>query len=442
MSRNTFLLVVILVLFGFCLWAILPNSKVFGREGFKLGLDLRGGSHLVYEADLSKKDPAQTDAEVIEGVKRKIERRVNAYGVTEPVVQTIQNERGNFVLVQLPGVKDIDEAIKLIGQTAQLDFKEQKLDEQGNPVLDEQGNPEWVIAKGVGEDGQERELTGKYFKPNAAVVLSPQTNEPEVAFEWDHEGAILFEQVTQRNLNKPLGIFLDNTLISAPIVRAVIKERGIIEGLTVDEARLLAIQLNSGALDVPMKVVERRDVGATLGEDSLRKSLYAGIAGTVLVILFMIIYYRVSGLVACLALVVYGLFNLAIFKLIPVVLTLPGIAGFIVSIGMGVDGNVLVAERLKEELRGGRSLGAAIEEGFRRSWTAIWDANITVFIACAVLYWLGNQFGNFMVMGFATTLFIGTALSMFTQVVVTRTFLRTVVSSRMATSSSAYGVWK
>jgi preprotein translocase subunit SecD len=439
---NTPLLIFIVVLFGFCLWVIWPGNGIFGRNEFTLGLDLKGGSHLVYQIDLSKKDPAQTDADVIVGVKQKIERRVNAYGVTEPIVQSISNERGSFVLVQLPGVTDVDQAIKLIGQTAELDFRERVVDSSGNPVLDENGNQEWVIAKAKGSDGQERELAGKYLKPNAQVVLATQTNEPEVAFEWNSEGAVLFEQITQRNLQKPLGIFLDNKLISAPTVQAVIKDKGVITGLKLEEAQTLAIQLNSGSLDVPLTLVERRDIGATLGEDSLKKSLQAGIIGSAMVILFMIAYYRFSGLMACLALVVYVVLNLAIFKLIPVVLTLPGIAGFLVSVGMGVDGNVLVAERLKEELRRGRTLGAAIEEGFRQSWSAIFDANVTVFIACAVLYWLGNTFGNFLVLGFATTLFIGTALSMFTQVVVTRTFLRTVVGLGMAKSPGAYGVAK
>ena len=437
---NTPRLIFILILFAFCVWVILPGNGIFGRDEFKLGLDLKGGSHLVYSIDLTKKDPAQSDADVIEGVKNKIERRVNAYGVTEPIVQTIRNERGSFVLVQLPGVKDIDEAIKLIGQTAELDFREIVLDADGKPVLDEEGREQWVKATARGSDEQERELTGKYLKPNAQVVLAPQTNEPEVAFEWNSEGAILFEQITQRNLQKPLGIFLDDQLISAPTVQAVIKEQGVITGLNLDEARTLAIQLNSGSLDVPLTVVERRDIGATLGEDSLRKSLMAGIIGAAMVIIFMIAYYRFSGFVACLALVVFVTLNLAIFKLIPIVLTLPGIAGFIVSIGMGVDGNVLVAERLKEELRRGRTLGAAIEESFRQSWSAILDANVTVFIACAVLYWLGNTFGNFLVIGFATTLFIGTALSMFTQVVVTRTFMRTFVGLGVAKSPGAYGV--
>jgi preprotein translocase subunit SecD len=439
---NAPLLILILVIFGFCLWVIFPGHGIFGRNDFKLGLDLRGGSHLVYSIDLTKKDPAQTDADVIEGVKQKIERRVNAYGVTEPIVQTIRNERGSFVLVQLPGVKDIDEALNLIGQTAELDFRELVVDENGSPVFDEEGKEQWVIAKATGSDGEERELSGKYLKPNAQVVLAPQTNEPEVAFEWNPEGAILFEQITERNLQKPLGIFLDNQIISAPTVQAVIKEQGVITGLSLEEARTLAIQLNSGSLDVPLTLVERRDIGATLGEDSLRKSLLAGIIGASMVVLFMIAYYRFSGFVACLALIVFVVLNLAVFKLIPVVLTLPGIAGFIVSIGMGVDGNVLVCERLKEELRRGRTLGAAIEESFRQSWSAILDANVTVFIACAVLYWLGNTFGNFLVIGFATTLFIGTALSMFTQVVVTRTFMRTFVGLGMAKSPGAYGVLK
>lgn len=429
---NKGLLIFILILFGFTLWVVWPNHEIRGRTGFTLGLDLKGGSQLIYSANLSMKDPALTDAQALEGVKQTIERRVNAYGVTEPTIQTMQNEQGSFILVQLPGVKNIDEALKLIGQVAELDFREQKIDASS-------GNTTWVIAKAVGSNGTEEELTGKYFKPNAIPGLNSK-NEPEVAFEWNAEGALLFKQITTRNLNKPLGIFLDNELISAPTVQAVIEAKGVITGLSLDRARTLAIQLNSGALDVPLTVVGRTDIGATLGADSLNKSLLAGIIGSALIILFMIIYYRVSGLVACLALVVYIVLNLAVFRLIPVVLTLPGIAGFIVSVGMGVDGNVLVCERLKEELRRGSTLERAVEQSFRQSWSAIWDSNVTVFIACAVLYWLGKTFGNFMVVGFATTLFIGVALSMFSQVVVTRAFLRTVVASGLAKSPRAYGV--
>jgi preprotein translocase subunit SecD len=428
---NKGLLIFIVILFGFTLWVVWPNHEIRGHPGFTLGLDLKGGSQLIYSANLSMKDPALTDAQALEGVKQTIERRVNAYGVTEPTIQTMQNEQGSFILVQLPGVKNIDEALKLIGQVAELDFREQ--------VVNATGNTTWVIAKAVGSNGTEEELTGKYFKPNAIPGLNSK-NEPEVAFEWNAEGALLFKQITTRNLNKPLGIFLDNELISAPTVQAVIEAKGVITGLSLDRARTLAIQLNSGALDVPLTVVGRTDIGATLGADSLNKSLLAGIIGSALIILFMIIYYRVSGLVACLALVVYIVLNLAVFRLIPVVLTLPGIAGFIVSVGMGVDGNVLVCERLKEELRRGSTLERAVEQSFRQSWSAIWDSNVTVFIACAVLYWLGKTFGNFMVVGFATTLFIGVALSMFSQVVVTRAFLRTVVASGLAKSPRAYGV--
>jgi preprotein translocase subunit SecD len=429
------LLIFILILFGFALWVVLPNHEILGRTGFTLGLDLKGGSQLIYSANLSEKDPALTDAQALEGVKQTIERRVNAYGVTEPTIQTMQNEQGSFILVQLPGVKNIDEALKLIGQVAELDFREQ--------VVGEGGNTTWVIAKAVGSNGTEEELTGAYFKPNATVKLDSQ-NKPVIAFEFNTEGAVLFKQITTRDLNKPLGIFLDNKLISAPTVQAVIEAQGVITNpnWTIKEARTLAIQLNSGALSVPLTVVERRDIGATLGADSLKKSLLAGIIGSALIILFMIIYYRVSGLVACLALVVYAVLNLAIFRLIPVVLTLPGIAGFLVSVGMGVDGNVLVCERLKEELRRGSTLERAVEESFRQSWSAIWDSNVTVFIACGVLLWLGNTFGNFMVVGFAWTLFIGVALSMFTQVVVTRAFMRTVVASGLAKSPRAYGVLK
>jgi preprotein translocase subunit SecD len=430
---GTGLLIFIAILFGFTLWVVLPNQGIPGRTGFTLGLDLQGGSQVIYSANLSEKDPSQTDAQALENAKQTIERRVNAYGVSEPIVQTMQNEQGSFILVQLPGVKSIDEALKLIGQVAELDFRKQ--------VVNATGNTTWVVAKAVGSNGTEEELTGKYLKPNATPRLNPNTNKIEIAFEWNAEGAILFKQITTRNLNKPLGIFLDNEVISAPTVQAVIEAQGVIEGnFSLDEAKTLAIQLNSGALNVPLTIVERRDIGATLGADSLKKSLLAGIIGFALIILFMIIYYRVSGLVAILALVVYTVLNLAVFKLIPVVLTLPGIAGFIVSVGMGVDGNVLVCERLKEELRRGSTLQRAVEQSFTQSWSAIWDSNVTVFIACAVLYWLGKTFGNFMVVGFSTTLFIGVALSMFSQVVVTRAFLRTVVRSGLAKSPRAYGV--
>jgi preprotein translocase subunit SecD len=430
---NYYLLVFILVLFVFSLWAVIPlDGSRFGREGLSLGLDLKGGSHLVYRADLTQKDPSQTDEDAMDGVIKKIERRVNAYGVTEPIIQKLGNDE---ILVQLPGITNVEQAIELIGKTAELEFKEIKMDGD-TPVTDEEGNYVWEPAKAIGSDGQEKVLTGKYLKPNAQVVLTQQTNEPEVKFEWDEEGALLFEQITKRNLNKPLGIFLDGEPISIPTVEAVISDSGVITGLKLEEARLLAIQLNSGSLDVPLKVIQEQDVDATLGADSIRKSLIAGFIGLALVALFMVFYYRWAGAIAICALVVYGVVLLAIFKLVPITLTLPGIAALILSIGMAVDANVLIFERIKEELIGGRTLAAAVEAGFNRAWPAIRDSNVTTFIACIVLYWFGGTLGAFMVRGFALTLFIGVALSMFSAIIVTRTFLRFIV--RFIKSPSAY----
>jgi preprotein translocase subunit SecD len=365
----------------------------------------------------------------------KIERRANAFGVKEPI---IQRQGENRILVQLPGEKNVDEAKKLIGQVALLEFKETTSDVSGQPQRDEKGEIIWNIAKATGSDGLEKELTGKYLKPNSKVVLKPNTNEPEVAFEWNEEGAVLFEQITKRNINKPLGIFLDNQVISAPTVRAVIKSSGIIEGMDMKEAQNLSIQLNSGSLDVPLTVIQEQTVDATLGADSIKKSIVAGAIGLILVILFMLLYYRMAGFVAMLALIIYGIIITAIFKLVPVTLTMAGIAAAVVSVGMAVDANILIFERTKEELRAGRTLGAAVDAGFNRAWLAIRDSNVTTFIACIVLYWFGDTFGAFMVKGFALTLFIGVALSMFTAITVSRLFLVMVV--RIVKNSWFYGV--
>jgi len=443
-KKNVGLLIFILALVGLALWSIVPlNTKLLGPDGLTLGLDLKGGSQLLYKADLSSKDPSVTDEEAMSSVMDKIQRRVNEYGAAEPVIQRQGSDR---ILVQLPGVEDITEAIKLIGQTARLDFREQKLDENGEPVLDEEGN--WVFedepAKAEGRDGEQRELTGEYLKL-ARTDIDPYSASPLVVFEWDSEGAYLFEQITGRNLQKPLAISLDDEMISAPIVQSIIRDRGQIEfnrPVAMAEAETLAIQLNSGALDVPLVIIDQRDVDASLGADSVNKSILAAEIGVILLLLFMLVYYRLPGLVACLSLAIYGVFLLAIFNFFSayLTLTLPGIAAFILSLGMAVDANVLIFERLKEELRAGRTLGAAVESGFDRAWTAIRDSNITTFIACIILFWLGGTFGAFMVRGFALTLFVGVAMSMFTAIVITRTFLRLVVASRLATNPVAYGV--
>jgi preprotein translocase subunit SecD len=442
--RTGYLLIFILVLFGFALWSIVPlDRNVFGRQGLRLGLDLAGGSYLVYQANLTGIEPG-TENDIMQGVKGVIERRINALGVTEPVVE-IQRQGAEYsVAIQLPGIADIEKAKETIGLFTVLEFYEQ--DAAGN----------WTPATGI-VDGQNLTLSSRYFKENTSIGTD-QYGKPLLLFEWDETGSQLSEQITTRLLHKPLAIFLgDQPLrgedghIIAPTVNAVITDKGQIEGLSLADATTLKDLLNAGRIPVPLGSYVNgvfqpsvpafeRTVDATLGADSIHRSLRAAEIGIVLLLLFLILYYRLPGLVACLALGIYGVVLLMIFKLIPVTLTLPGLAGFIVSFGMAVDANVLIFERMKEELRGGRSLAAAVEAGFNRAWPAIRDSNITTFIACIVLFWLGGTIGAFMVRGFALTLFIGVALSMFTAITVTRTFLRLIMGGQVITSPAAYGV--
>ena len=440
--RENFLFIFVLALLILALCIVLPvNQGVLFHKDFQLGLDLKGGSYLLYEADLTKKDPSQTDAQVMSAVQSKIERRVNAYGVTEPIIQV---QSSNRILVQLPGVKDINQAISLIGEVALLEFKEEQLDASGNVTKDANGNIVWVPATALGADGVTQEaLTGKYLKPNVALTLD-SLGKPQVAFEWNSEGAKLFGEITTVLYNngvnsKPLGIFLDNTLISAPTVEAVITDKGVINNMTLDEAKTLVAQLNSGSLDVPLKVIQQTDVDATLGADSLRKSLTAGLIGIACVAFFMIVYYRVPGLVATVALGIYAAILLAIFKLIPITLTLPGIAGFVISTGMAVDANVLIFERMKEELKRGLTIKMAVQEGFHRAWPSIRDSNASTLITCVILYWFGGTFGAFMVKGFAVTLALGVLVSLFSAITVTRTFLTQMVNNGMMTHLTLYG---
>ena len=432
------------MLFGFALWSIVPLDKnVRGREGLRLGLDLAGGSYLVYQADLSDVEPGSR-GEAMEGVKGVIERRINALGITEPVVE-IQRHEGQYnIVIQLPGIADIERAKEMVGLFTILEFRE----------LDAAGN--WTPATGV-VGNQTLILSSRYFKENTDVVVD-QYGQPLLVFEMDETGAQLFKQISTRLLGKPLAIFLgDEPLrgedghIIAPTIQGVIEDEGQIEGLSLADAQELSRVLNAGRIEVPLGrwgdgefeasiPLYERTVDATLGADSVRKSITAAAIGIALLLAFMLVYYRLPGLVACLSLGVYGVVLLAIFKLVPITLTLPGLAGFIVSLGMAVDANVLIFERMKEELRGGRSLGAAVEAGFNRAWTAIRDSNITTFIACIVLFWLGGTMGAFMVRGFALILFIGVALSMFTAITVTRTFLRLIIGSQVVTNPAAYGV--
>ena len=448
MRKGTvYLLIFILVLFGFALWSVVPLDKnVFGREGLRLGLDLAGGSYLVYQADLTDVEPGTAD-EIMDGVKGVIERRINALGITEPIVE-IQKHEGEYnIVIQLPGIADIEKAKETVGLFTVLEFRE----------LDAAGN--WTPATGT-VNGQNLTLTSRYFKENT-YVAADQYGKPLLLFEWDETGAQLSKQITTRLLGKPLAIYLgdeplrgEDGRIIAPIVQAVIEDNGQIEGLRLADVIELKDLLNAGRIDVPLGrwvngefessiPLYERTVDATLGADSIRKSILAAGIGIVLLVIFMLVYYRLPGLVACLSLGIYGVVLLSIFKLwpvTPITLTLPGLAGFIVSLGMAVDANVLIFERMKEELRGGRSLAAAAEAGFNRAWPAIRDSNITTFIACIVLIWLGGTLGALMVRGFAVTLLIGVALSMFTAIAVTRTFLRLIIGSQVVTNPAAYGV--
>jgi preprotein translocase subunit SecD len=402
----------------------LPGGS-FTREDFKLGLDLQGGTHLVLQGDMSRVPEGDRES-AIKGVQQVIERRINAYGVAEPIVQVRGNDR---VIVELPGVKDTEEAKSLIGKTAQLDFREQTPDGQ------------WKLATANGPEGPETPLTGKYFK-KAEVGRHPTSNLPIVLFQFNDEGARMFGEITTRLVQKPLGIFLDNEPLTTPIIQEPITGgSGQITGrFTLEEVRTLVIQLNAGALPVPVTIEQERTVDATLGSDSIRKSLIAGQVALVVVALFMVLYYRLPGALAAVALLVYTLVVLAIFKLIPVTLTLAGIAAFILSVGMAVDANILIFERMREELRIGRPLGSAIDAGFGRAWTSIRDSNISTLMTCGILYLFGQNFGASLIMGFALTLALGVIVSMFSAIFVTRSLLQAIIGAAWTTNPTLFGM--
>jgi preprotein translocase subunit SecD len=272
------------------------------------------------------------------------------------------------------------------------------------------------------------------------VTFQSRAGLPEVAFEFNSDGAQLFQQITSRLVGKPLGIFLDGQEINAPTVQAVLSSNGVITGLSLEQARLLALQLNAGALPVPVSIEQERTVDATLGADSVHKSIVAGEIALLVVIAFMLLYYRLPGLAASSALIVYSLITLAVFKLIPVTLTLAGIAGFILSVGMAVDANILIFERMKEELRSGKTIAAAIRAGEDRAWPSIRDSNTSTLITCGVLYFFGQQFGATIIMGFALVLAIGVVVSLFSAIFVTRTFLEVLLSRSWAHSPRMFGM--
>jgi preprotein translocase subunit SecD len=427
------------------IWVDLPNNPGlhihlgpinFDRDiRVHQGLDLQGGMQVLLEADLP--EGQEIEAGAMEAAKVIVKNRVDALGVTEPLVQS-QGERR--IIVELPGVEDPELAIATIRETGLLEFID-----AGSTFLP----PDTVVATTVGGTAAPTEeitetatitptvpvppeqvyntvMTGKEL--DTVNVALDQYGKPEIQFSLKSQGTIDFANFTSRNVGRFLCIVLDKRVISCPRIQTAIPDgKARITGdFTVDAAKSLAIQLRYGALPVPLKVETTRSVGPTLGQDSVQKSVRAGAIGLGAVLLFMLIYYRLPGSLAALALIIYALLNFALFKLIPVTLTLPGITGFLLSTGMAVDANILIFERMKEELRWGRSLAAAINAGFDRAWTSIRDSNLSTIITCAILYWFGSNFGASVVRGFAVTLFIGVVVSMFTAVTVTRTFIRFV----------------
>ncbi|MFA5307995.1 MAG: protein translocase subunit SecD [Dehalococcoidales bacterium] len=513
MTRNNkIVLLVILVIFAFTLWVLLPvDSSRLGRDGLRLGLDLKGGVQLIYQADFSGNNTEDRQAYMDRAVLT-IEKRIDQFGVTEPVVQQLGNDR---IMVQLPGFTDIAAARSLVEQVGFLEFREveknssggmvylkdylsqdqlQYIDtaETGNRVFvtqgtddngdyayktiafvsnidgvitltDGAGNPtdnvslktygaseSWIVTRG--DDGTA--LTGSLLA-DAQPNINQTSSKPEIDIKWNTEGATIFDQIAAR-LHNPagaggtysyqyaLGIFLDDNLLSAPQLTSEKYEgRGTISGsFTLAKAEQLANLLKSGSLPMALKAPEMQEkISATLGAEFITLSWKAGLIALILVMGFMVAYYRLPGLMASMALVFYTTLTLAVCKLWPITLSLGSIGGIIVGVGIAVDANVLIFERMKEEFRAGRTLKAAIEAGFHRAWSAIWDSNMTTFIACIILYWLGSTaMHNAAVIGFAVTLFLGAVVSMFTAVLVTRTLLRALTGTGLANKTRLFTV--
>ncbi len=410
MTKSRVFALIILVVAALLVWGVsaseTASSGFLSRLKFKLGLDLSGGTHLVYHADTSKLASGEV-ADAMAALRDIIERRVNLFGVSEPLVQTQTGraESGSGseqrLIVELPGVTDLDQAIKLIGATPLLEFK-------------------LAQANGTTTSYADTGLTGR-FLTRATLEFDQRTNAPVIGLEFNSDGAKLFEQITTQNVGKHLAIFLDGAPISIPVINEPIKEgKAVINGqFTPQDAKTLVGRLNSGALPVPIDLISTQKIGATLGASAFTKGVHAGLIGFVLVAIFLIGWYRLPGVVATLALCVYIALMLTLFKLIPVTLTAAGIAGFILSIGMAVDANILIFERMKEELKKGSGLSNAMHEGFARAWPSIRDSNISSMITAVILFW----FGTSLVKGFALTFGIGVIVSMFTAITASRLFL-------------------
>lgn len=438
---NRHLLALLILLLGAGLGYV-----VWTHKDFKLGLDLRGGSHLVYEADTKQLAPGTDIGQAMEGLRSVIERRINAFGVGEPVIQTetvgLGANRHDRLIVELPGVTDLTQATQAIKATPLLEFRTQRPDgPEKTAILAAYTAAQEQVANGgkLPDDPLLQQdplfiptaLTGRYLKPGKAQVQFAGGNiGPSISLEFDAEGTKLFAELTKANIGKPIGIYLDGQLISAPVVRQEIKDgKPEITGqFTVDEARSLARNLNLGALPIPIQLVSTQTIGAALGDDALARGLHAGLIGIIAIAVFMILWYRLPGLVAVVALSLYTIIMLAIFRFLPVTLTAAGIAGFILSVGMAVDANILIFERLKEEMKKTNNLEEAINHGFSRAWLSIRDSNLSSIISALILFW----FGTSLIKGFALTLLIGVLVSMFSAITITRTLLRALGAKQVS----------
>ncbi|MBC8254225.1 MAG: protein translocase subunit SecD [Ardenticatenia bacterium] len=454
-QRNINRLIGIVILTAILLWIDQPNNPGLHLKigNFQIdrdftlhqGLDLQGGLQVLLVADVPADQEEAFDARTMEAARVIVENRVNALGVTEPQVQ-LQGERR--IIVELPGIENPDQAIATLRETGLLEFVEggrtplragqlvrTSLDVAAGETITSTTSltgTEVLTATEYAFDGQvfETLMTGRHLKD--ADVSTDNMGQVVIAFELTDEGAQIFRDYTLKHVGDIVAIILDKRVLSAPVINEPITSgKGIISsgatgGFPLEEARSLAIQMKYGALPVPLKVMENRTIGPSLGRESIARSIQAGLVGLIVVLLFMVTYYRLPGLLADMALIIYALINLALYKLIPVTLTLPAITGFILSTGMAVDANILVFERMKEELRDGRALRPAIEAGFSRAWTSIRDSNISTLLTCAILFWFGSNFGASIVKGFAITLALGVVVNLFTAILVTRTFIRFV----------------
>lgn len=441
MRRQNSYLALILVL-------VIASITVLSQIPIRLGLDLRGGSQLTIQLQTSDEVPTINER-VMEGVLKIVENRVNGLGVSESVVQSLGQDQ---VLVQLPGVNDPEQAERVLGGTAQLDFREQLQGTEQQLSIENQIQQGLLVEQELLKNSQDQEAIAKNLESlkntNQAIAQlfkaptikgqeltdaraepsAPGSDNWDVVLNFTSEGGKKFAELTKNlaGTGRSIGIFLDDKLLSAATVDVKFAGTGITGGnaiiqgrFTAEQANDLAVQLRGGALPVPVEIVENRTVGATLGRDSIQRSVYAGVGGLILVLIFMVVYYRLPGIIADIALIIYALFTIASFSILGVTLTLPGIAGFILSIGMAVDANVLIFERTREELRTGKTLYRSVESGFYRAFSSILDGNVTTLIACVALFWLGNG----LVKGFALTLGIGVAISMFTAVTCSRTLM-------------------